>query len=324
MHIKVISRTARNFILKNKPYFAHLTITHRCNMNCSYCQITKDSNTPELSLDETKKMVDILDKMGIAVISITGGEPLLREDIYDLIDYIKSKKLYVRLVSNGTLPIEKYKRLLNSKIDSISISLDGIEGNDFPYSKVNPKIIETIRFLYKNRNKIETSIFVLLHKKNENSVKETITYLKKNYPEFDTFVQPVVVGKGKLRTTTQEKIEPSFLKKLNTLNPDYFIDGCIDYYKSDKFDWNCKAGNLFFDIQPNGDFWICQDIDTRLNILDKDFLSKWKEADFNTLRKSCDGCTYSCYYLTQKMFEIKNLPITLKTYLKYKKNTLKK
>lgn len=319
MHPKVILRTARNFILKDKPYFAHLTLTHRCNLKCRYCQITKGNPLEELSLEKTKEIIDILDNMGVAILSITGGEPLLRDDIYDMIDYSKSKNIYVRLVSNGTLPIERYERLLKSKIDSISISLDGIEGDDLPNSKINPKILETINFLYAHRKEKETSIFTLLHKDNEKNIKEILDYVKEKYPDLGIFVQPVVVGKGRLRVNTQRKVNPSFLKELDVLNPHYFIEGCVDYYHKEKFEWNCKAGKMFFDIQPNGDFWICQDIDTNLNILDKDFLEKWKNLDFKSLKKDCEGCTYSCYYLTQKLFEPKNLISSAKTYLKYKR-----
>jgi hypothetical protein len=64
---------------------------------------------------------------------------------------------------------------------------------------------------------------------------------------------------------------------------------------------------MFFDIKPNGDLWICQDQPARplLNIFDPDFKNKFRTADFS-YRRECSGCTYSCYFLTQKGFELRH------------------
>jgi|GEM_PF-2271685 len=66
---------------------------------------------------------------------------------------------------------------------------------------------------------------------------------------------------------------------------------------------------MFFDIKPNGDLWICQDQPSRmpLNILDPDFLPKFHSVDTGQ-RRTCSGCTYSCYVVTQKGLEPRNWP----------------
>jgi hypothetical protein len=93
------------------------------------------------------------------------------------------------------------------------------------------------------------------------------------------------------------------------LNPKIYKDGCDDYYRSETYNWGCLAGELFFDIKPNGDFWICQDhpSKTPLNILSDDFEQKYRQADF-TNRRDCSGCTYSCYWMVQKSFEPRTWP----------------
>lgn len=322
MNVKLVRRTIRNFIFRNKPYHAHLNITHRCNIRCRYCQITRE-NLPEFDFQKTKKIIDILDNMGIAMLSITGGEPLLREDVYDIIDYAKSKGLYVRIASNGTLPLVRYEKLINSKIDGISISLDGIDGNDLPHSCVSPKILETLRYLHGHKGKKGVSVLTVLHRNNMLEIMDIVTYLKENLPEIRTFVQPIIVGDGELRVNTEKKadlVNMKNIKNMETLDPEFFIDACIDYCSSEKYLWKCKAGELFFQIQSNGDFWICPDFATPLNILDEDFLKRWRKFDFVNSRKRCTtGCVYSCHYITQKSFEIKNLFSMLKLYKKYKK-----
>jgi MoaA/NifB/PqqE/SkfB family radical SAM enzyme len=317
MKFKVIFRTIRN-IFWVRPYFAHLCVTERCNLRCKYCQIWKNP-TEELGIDGMKKIVDRLDQMGVAIVSITGGEPLLREDICEIIDYVSSKGLHVRVTSNGMLPIEKYKNLLGSKIDGISISLDGIEGVDTPNSKVNPKILETIKYIYENKKDKKFSISTVLHKGNQTEVRKIVEYVEKNFPGVGVFVQPIVVGTGDLRISSQNKVDPTVLRSIKTLDPEYFIDACETYYRSKRFDWKCKAGKVFFDIKPNGDFHICQDFQTKLNILSKDFMKMWNESNFQKTIDKCSGCTYSCYYLSQESFNPRNWGNMLKMGISYLK-----
>lgn len=304
MKTKLIARTIRNLV-STEPYFAHLCVTQRCNLRCTYCQIWKE-RIEEASTEKTKQIIDKLDKMGVGIISITGGEPLLRSDIGEIINYISGKGLYVRLTSNGMMPREKYEKLLKTNIDAISISLDGVEGIETPNSKVNPQILNTIKYIYKNKGKIKLSISTVLHRKNQKKVEKIVDYVEKNFPGIGVFVQPVVVGTGNLRTRSQEKVDPRILHKIKTIDPKFFIDACEDYYHKDKFDWNCKAGKLFFDIKPNGDFHICQDFPTKLNILADDFIEKWNKSDFQKTIDRCSGCTYSCYFLAQESFKPKN------------------
>ncbi len=68
-----LKRTLRTVVAPGRPYFAHLAITHRCNLRCRFCHVT-DSPFKELDTEPTKHVIDALDRMGIAVISISGGE----------------------------------------------------------------------------------------------------------------------------------------------------------------------------------------------------------------------------------------------------------
>jgi MoaA/NifB/PqqE/SkfB family radical SAM enzyme len=150
MNWKYARRTLRNEILRKHPYFAHLAITRRCNLRCRFCHITEESYD-ELDFDGMKRVIDVLDRMGIAVLSICGGgEPLLRNDCTGIVNYAVDKGLYTKITSNGTLPASRYRELLESKATEIAISLDGVEGDDLPFGHVSPKILRTIRYLNDN------------------------------------------------------------------------------------------------------------------------------------------------------------------------------
>lgn len=311
MSSKFIRRTFRNAVLRNRPYFAHLALTHRCNLRCRFCHV-QDVKFRELTTEEMKTVIDVLDQMGVAVVSISGGgEPLLRPDVASIVDYAARKGLYTKITSNGTMPLERYDLLLRSGIKEIAISLDGVEGDDLPFSHVGARILRTIRHLHDRlpANK-QLTLNVTVTQANHNQAGQIVAYCTKEFPNAKIWLNPVVAGSGALRTATESKVSPDFFRQCQSptlLSADFYTAGVEQQYRSDTYDWGCKAGRLFFDIKPNGDLWICQDQPARtpLNILDPEFRNKWRQADF-TYRRECSGCTYSCYFLMQKGFELRN------------------
>jgi MoaA/NifB/PqqE/SkfB family radical SAM enzyme len=305
---KYAFRTIRNAIFHRRPYFAHLATTHRCNMRCRFCHI-QESPCDELDLKGMKRVIDILDQMGIGVISVSGGgEPLLREDSVAILDYAAEKGLYTKITSNGTVSPDRYRELLQSKVAEIAISLDGVDGDDLPYSHVSPKILKTVRRLNDNLPKGKSlTLNVTISQNNRARVDEIVHYCTREYPRARIWLNPVVVGDGKLRTGHMSKVSPDYLRKVNSpvlVKANFFIQAAEEQYRNATFNWGCLAGAFSFDIKPNGDFWICQDQPSRppLNILDPDFIEKHRRADFS-YRSECSGCTYSCYFVTQKLFE---------------------
>ena len=107
------------------PIRYFLELTYRCNLSCPYCYVGEERNKKELTTDEWKKVIDQIPFYGI--ITLVGGEPLLRNDFGELLEYSCKKVLRkVHVVSNGILldegKIEVFKK---SKPVLLSISLDG-------------------------------------------------------------------------------------------------------------------------------------------------------------------------------------------------------
>jgi MoaA/NifB/PqqE/SkfB family radical SAM enzyme len=293
---------------RNKPYFAHLAFTHVCNLHCSFCHIP-EYKVQELDTEGMKRVIDRLDKLGIAYLSISGGgEPLLRKDFAELLNYAAEIGMFVKITSNGTMPKSKYDELLASRVSEIAISLDGVRGNQLPYAHVGPKILDTVGYLSDNLPRDKKLILnITVSEANRPQIEEIVEYCTSEFPKARLWLNPVVVGEGKLRVATEQKVNPEFFQRVDSptmLNPKFFKKGCEDYYNAEVYDWGCLAGEMFFDIKPNGDFWICQDhpSKTHLNILDPDFEQKYRNADFSN-RRACSGCTYSCYWMPQKSFE---------------------
>jgi len=107
------------------PYMAELDITYRCNLSCRMCQRWRDPRRDELPLEIYRDLAQEFKELGIHQISIAGGEPLLREDVFRIIEGFAGRGMSVNLCTNGML-IEQYRReIVASGATCVSVSLDG-------------------------------------------------------------------------------------------------------------------------------------------------------------------------------------------------------
>lgn len=304
---KFYSRYVRSFFLPNKPVVCHFFVTERCNIKCPYCAVYKNP-CKEVDFESTKRMIDRVAKLGVANFSITGGEPLLRKDIYEIINYASTKLPYIRVTSNGTLPVKMYEKLLKTPIDGISISVDATHSDDPRCEKVIERSFDVVDYLFKNKGHRRMNISTTFHGGNEEELSKLIKFCAKNWPGLQIFIQPAVVGRGSIRNSGT-KINPTALFDLsrapNVANNEYFNRICMDYYNNPNFFFKCRAGRLFFGIRPDGAYWACHDVPTTLNILDDDFFRKLKKLDFDKVAdpNKCGSCIYSCYINLQKGIE---------------------
>jgi len=104
-------------------------LIRRCNLTCKHCySISADKDFPgELSMAEIYGVMDDLKRFRVPVLILSGGEPLLRPDIFDIAQRAKGMGFYVGLSSNGTLIDEtNIRRIAETDFDYVGISLDGI------------------------------------------------------------------------------------------------------------------------------------------------------------------------------------------------------
>lgn len=107
---------------KRLPLNVTHIITTRCNYRCKYCDMPSHTYN-EMNTQQIFTIIDQMAKAGVRRYGISGGEPLLREDIGEVIDYAKSKGMIVTLFTNGFFVKQKIEQIKN--IDVLLISLDG-------------------------------------------------------------------------------------------------------------------------------------------------------------------------------------------------------
>ncbi len=119
--------TASKDILDPRLQLVAWEITRSCNLFCAHCRASANYGPyeGELSLEECYRLIDQILEVGKPILILTGGEPLLRHDVFEIAEYAVSQGLRVVLGSNGTLITEEVAtRLKDVSVSRIGVSLD--------------------------------------------------------------------------------------------------------------------------------------------------------------------------------------------------------
>jgi len=167
------------------PWEVMIEVTSHCNFNCQFCfnKISFAQNgraIKDLSTDYLKKIIDGLIKAKIKIIRFTGGEPLLRKDIFELIKYAKNKEVEVRLNTNASLINQRTAKKLKGTVDNILIPIESY--SDEEESKITG---------YKHSLKKKIKAIELLKKEGIPVVRAGTVAVKENILNFDKIAQVI-------------------------------------------------------------------------------------------------------------------------------------
>ena len=177
------------------PYI-RLSITDVCNFKCGYClpngyQVDKSDNRKFLHLEEIKRLAKVFSRLGVSKIRLTGGEPTVRKDFFDVIKILKNEADIKKVVitTNGYHLDKKAKKLVESGINGVNISIDSLDRNIFKNITGHdrlPEILKGIKNLQElNFNNIKINA-VLLNNINasEKDFNNWAEFIRKNKVDF--------------------------------------------------------------------------------------------------------------------------------------------
>jgi len=104
------------------PYFVDWAITEKCNLSCRHC---RGMPRAELSTERAKKLIAEIAELKPSWVIIEGGEPLLRQDLFELLELMQQKQLEVHLITNGMLLSPQILATLKQLGVKVMISIDG-------------------------------------------------------------------------------------------------------------------------------------------------------------------------------------------------------
>ena len=142
------------------PFLVVWDYTYLCNLRCKHCYASAGKPLPdELNTEEALDVVKQLADAGVTIIALSGGEPLMRKDIFDVISLAHDYGMYTAVASNGTLITREFaKKLKDSGLGYIQISLDGATPETHDTFRGLPGVFE--RTLRGIKNCVEAGVFV--------------------------------------------------------------------------------------------------------------------------------------------------------------------
>lgn len=304
-------------------------VTRACNLKCKHCYRDAGKKDPnELTTQEASGLLDEISCAGFKIIVFSGGEPLLRKDIYELISYAAKLGLRPVLGSNGTLIDKKTAKMLKDVgLMRAGISLDSVESqihDDFRQIKGSwQKSVEAMH------NCQETGLEFQMHttvtRWNFMQVERLIDFACEVGASAYHIFFLVPTGRGKdisqvyLTPQEHEELLHKILDRQKTvpleLRPicaPQFMRIAKEKNIALRFQRGCLAGVSYCCILPNGDVHPCPYLPINIGNVRKDkFSSIWKNAGiFLKLRSldyggrcgicefksSCGGCRANAYW----------------------------
>lgn len=160
----------------------YLEVTNKCNLHCVHCyKGAGDALPEELDTKDWFTLVDDLRELGVLTVAVTGGEPLLREDIFDILQYIHKNSLSIALFTNGTLITEEVIAALTPlDVERVVVSIDGTKETHEKIRGKNTfdKTVKSINQLIQHGFKVRSNTVIYTHNIHEigNVIKMLLDY----------------------------------------------------------------------------------------------------------------------------------------------------
>ncbi len=177
----------RDLLVGDAPSLVRWDITDRCNLRCRHCRASDyfEHSEPwaELSTPEALSLINGLTASGVEVLSILGGEPLMRDDLIAILLKAVWEGLAVQVVTNGTLLTrEKIQAILGTGVGELCFSLDGAceATNDYirgrgSFCRTVDAIKETVKIKQLTQARTTLRINTVLTKRNLTEIDQTIS-----------------------------------------------------------------------------------------------------------------------------------------------------
>ena len=170
-----------------------ISVTSRCNLNCLYCHREGEINPDrDMNLDEIKDICWAFYKLGVEKVKVTGGEPLVRRDIVDVIADMPPFR-EISLVTNGTLLSKLAFDLKDAGLSRVNISLDTLDEEKYRFitgGNLLKKVVEGVYSAYDAGLKPIKLNMVVMRGINENEIEDLLDFASKfNRDRIDVILQ---------------------------------------------------------------------------------------------------------------------------------------
>lgn len=299
-----LAKQGVNNYFTKRPFCVSFEITYRCNARCKHCHL---HDIEDKKIASPKRYGEICTDIKPVVAQVSGGEPLLRKDIIQVIKALKrtNRAPYIVLTTNGVLlKREKYYQLRETGVDEFSLSLDYPDERHDEFRGV-PGLFNRIEKLMEELNcgndKAITVSCVIQRDNYRNLINIAELARRWNiYANFSTYTW--LRTKNKDLMIPKDEIEEfrEIIKNLldykrkfkNIRTSAYILRRIPDFFEDEKIP-DCRAGERFFVVNPDGTISPC-------GLIIKNYLSRKQLQEDFAKTNTCGECYTSLRANTEK------------------------
>jgi radical SAM protein with 4Fe4S-binding SPASM domain len=300
-------------------------LTAACNLSCQYCRASAshEPDQGELDTDEAKRFVESIAPRKPMLI-LSGGEPLLRPDLFPIIRLAVSLGIRVSLASNGTLITPGLaKEIADSGVSRVSISLDGADAAMHDLGRGQGSFKRSIRGIENLRGRVDFQINFTVTQKNQSELIRIFDLAEKLGAAALHIFFLVPTGRGREEDVITPERQEEMLRQIEgemdrrtlevqvTCAPQY---ARLKRQGHGRGSGGCLAGRRFVFVSRKGEVYHCGYLPLRVgSVREKNFIEIWESSpELQALRegrlkgkcgrcefsRSCGGCRARAYALT--------------------------
>ena len=313
------------YVKMNKLQSLIIFVTNRCNCRCGHCFYWKELNKPtqEMSLEEFNKLFSSLHKL--SNVSLTGGEPFLRNDLLDIIKIAHKKTEQLVIPTNGILTNRILSVISKSPISiDVKVSLDGLKDTHDSIRGIDcfNKVVKTIKQVKPIAKSV--SVNTVVTNRNYQELKRLNEFVKTLGVKHNFIM---VRGDPKNPNMNVPEDLDHVYKTIESIYRDQVGDRFVLNLKLEQLKYTinmikgekqrlvrCLAGKHAGVIYPNGDVTICEPFKPFANLRDFDFNfpELWKSKEAGIEREKVKNC--HCYH---DCFLVPSLTLDLRKFIKF-------
>jgi MoaA/NifB/PqqE/SkfB family radical SAM enzyme len=289
-------------------------LTRKCNFRCRGCTVWQQQDPRELSTEQVKKGLNILRELGVVDLVLSGGNPLLRDDIGKIIRHA-SESFITTVYDNGSMAVERVEALRHA--DFVAISIDSLnpEKNDYIRGVKGAwtTAMKAVEELHKNG--ISVGVAPTISQFNLYEILDLTRYFTSrdipvwyslySYDSADEQSHLFRIGKKNDEFTivdrnTMVKTCDSLMamkkKNSNIIMTTKLLKAIKNFYLTGERQWKCRALKNFLIVDHIGRVAGCHVHDPTTTIFDLPRM--WDTPQLKALRRKyseCTQCTYMCY-----------------------------
>ena len=294
-NVRGAKMAVRAFASTDHPLLAHIIPMRRCNLACTYCNEFDDFSKP-VPIEEMYRRIDKLGALGTAVVTISGGEPLMHPELDDVIRRIRANGMIAGLITNGYLLVaERIQRLNRAGLEWLQISIDNVNPDEV--SKKSLKVLDKKLQLLAEHADFHVNINSVVGGGITHPQDALVIGKRAVELGFTSTIGIIHDGSGQLQPLGDEERriyhEMQALEKSSFTRVNKFQDNIA---KGLPNDWRCRAGARYLYICENGLVHYCSQQRGYPGIpLEKYSLDDLRR-EYLTEKGCAPNCTVSCVH----------------------------